>query len=44
MPDRGMANRATFVIDQDGIIQHIEEGGTAMDPTSALTACTRVRK
>jgi peroxiredoxin len=44
MPDRGMANRATFVIDQDGIIQYIEEGGTAMDPTSALTACTRVRK
>jgi peroxiredoxin len=44
MPERGIANRATFVIDQNGIIQHIEEGNTAIDPTSALTACTRTRK
>ena len=40
--ERGMANRATFVIDQDGRIQHIEEGNTAIDPTGALTACSRL--
>jgi len=40
--DRGFANRATFVIDKDGRIQHIEEGNTAMDPTGAETACARI--
>jgi len=41
-PDRGFANRATFVIDEEGLIQHIEEGNTAIDPTGAETACTRI--
>jgi len=41
-PDRGFANRATFVIDPEGRIQHIEEGGTAIDPTGAETACSRL--
>jgi peroxiredoxin len=40
--DRGFANRATFVIDKDGRIQHIEEGSTAIDPTGAETACARI--
>ena len=40
--DRGFANRATFVIDKDGRIQHIEEGNTAIDPTGAETACARI--
>ncbi len=40
--DRGFANRATFVIDKDGRIQHIEEGTTAIDPTGAETACARI--
>jgi len=40
--DRGFANRATFVIDKDGRIQHIEEGGGAIDPTGAETACARI--
>jgi mycoredoxin-dependent peroxiredoxin len=35
----GYANRATFVIDKDGIIQHIREGNEAVDPTSAEDAC-----
>jgi peroxiredoxin len=39
--DRGIASRATFVIDKEGRIQHIEEGGSAVDPTGALNACTR---
>jgi alkyl hydroperoxide reductase subunit AhpC len=44
MPERGIANRATFVIDPDGKIQHIEEGGAAIDPTGAATACSRIKK
>lgn len=40
--ERGMANRSTFVIDTNGRIQHIEEGNTAIDPTGALTACSRL--
>jgi peroxiredoxin len=42
MPDRGIANRATFVIDKEGKIQHIEEGSSAIDPTGAETACSRL--
>jgi len=39
--DRGIASRTTFVIGTDGRIKHIEEGGDAVDPTGALTACSR---
>ena len=42
--DRGFANRATFVIDKEGRIQHIEEGSTAIDPTGAETACKRIHQ
>jgi peroxiredoxin (alkyl hydroperoxide reductase subunit C) len=35
----GYANRATFVIDKDGIIQHIKEGNEAVDPSSAEDTC-----
>jgi len=44
MADRGIANRATFVVDTEGKIQHIEEGGAAIDPTGAATACARIKK
>jgi peroxiredoxin len=37
----GMANRATFVIDAEGKIINIEEGSAALDPTGAVTACSR---
>jgi len=40
--DYGFANRATFVIDREGRIQHIEEGNGAIDPTGAETACSRL--
>ena len=40
----GFANRATFVIDIDGKIQHVEEGSAAIDPTGAATACARIKK
>jgi peroxiredoxin (alkyl hydroperoxide reductase subunit C) len=42
--DRGVANRTTFVIDVDGKIQHIDEGGAAIDPNGAATACSRLKK
>ena len=38
----GVANRATFVVDKEGKIQHIEEGSGAIDPTGAETACSRM--
>src|SRR6266542_3400178 len=43
MEDRGIANRATFVIDPEGKIDHIEEGSVAIDPTGAETACNRMK-
>jgi hypothetical protein len=44
LSERGTANRATFVIDTTGKIQHIEEGSAALDPTGAEAACKRIRK
>ena len=38
---QGFANRATFVIDAEGKIINIEEGSAALDPTGAVTACSR---
>jgi peroxiredoxin len=42
MPN-GMSARTTFVIDKDGKIQHIDEGSAAIDPTGAVTACSRLK-
>ena len=41
MPENGMANRSTFVVDKEGKIVYIEQGNTAIDPTGADTACSR---
>jgi len=38
----GMANRATFVVDKEGKISYIQEGSSAIDPTNADTACSRL--
>jgi peroxiredoxin len=38
----GMANPATFVVDKEGKIAHIEEGNSAIDPTGADTVCSRL--
>ena len=43
MPQMGIANRATFVVDIDGKIASIEEGSVAIDPTGAETACSRLK-
>ena len=37
------ANRTTFVVDRDGIIQHVDAGGGAVDPTGAVAACSRIK-
>jgi alkyl hydroperoxide reductase subunit AhpC len=37
------ANRTTFVIDKEGKIQHIVESGSAVDPTSAIEACIKLK-
>jgi alkyl hydroperoxide reductase subunit AhpC len=42
MPDRGIANRASFVVDKEGKITYIEEGTTAVDITGASDACSRL--
>ena len=41
---RLFANRVTFVIDQNGIIRHIDEGSEAIDPSEALQTCSLPRK
>ena len=38
--ERGFGTRATFVIDKEGIIRHIEQGNSAIDPSGAYQACS----
>lgn len=44
MPLVGVANRANFVVAQDGTISQIVEGGDAVDPNSAIAACPLRKK
>jgi len=41
---QGFGSRATFVIDKEGVIRHIEEGSTAIDPSAAYQACSMLKK
>ena len=41
-PERQFARRFTFVVDKQGIIRHIEEGGSAIDPSGAYAVCSRL--
>jgi alkyl hydroperoxide reductase subunit AhpC len=41
---QGFGMRATFVVDKEGIIRHVEEGGTAIDPSAAFQTCTMLKK
>lgn len=36
----GYSARATFVIDKEVIIRHVEQGRTAIDPSGAYQACS----
>jgi peroxiredoxin len=40
----GYGTRATFLVDKDGVIKHIEQGRTAVDPTGAYNACNILSK
>jgi peroxiredoxin len=35
-----VAHRTTFVIDKDGVIQHIDREKDALDPSNAHAACS----
>jgi peroxiredoxin len=35
-----VAHRTTFVIDRNGVIQHIDREADALDPTNAHAACS----
>jgi len=39
-----MARRSTFVIDTNGIIQHIDLDASALDPSGAIGACSLLKK
>ena len=41
---RGTATRTTYVVDKQGIVQHIEQGQEALDPSGAIQACSRLKK
>ena len=43
-PQTQFANRTTFVVDKQGVIQHIEEGSAAIDPTGAVQMCSMMKK
>lgn len=40
----GYGTRGTFVIDKEGIIQSIEIGNTAVDPSGAYESCNLLMK
>lgn len=42
--ESGYGRRATFVIDKEGTIQHVEVGNTAIDPTGAYQVCDLIQK
>ena len=42
--ERQFARRTTFVVDKDGVIQHIEQGRGAIDPTGAIQMCSVLKK
>jgi peroxiredoxin len=40
----GTARRFTFVIDESGVLRHIDAAQAAMDPMGAVGACALIRK
>ena len=39
-----VARRTTFVIDENGIVQHIDQSREALDPNGAIGACPLPKK
>lgn len=42
--ENGVARRTTFVIDTNGVVQHIDQAREALDPSGAVGACERIHK
>jgi peroxiredoxin len=42
--DNGVARRTTFVIDTNGVVQHIDQAREALDPQAAVGVCQRLHK
>lgn len=40
----GYGRRATFVVDTEGKIQHVEVGNTAVDPSGAYQSCDLIQQ
>jgi glutaredoxin-dependent peroxiredoxin len=38
------AQRTTFVVDKQGVIQHVEEEESAINPNNAVAVCTKLPK
>jgi thioredoxin-dependent peroxiredoxin len=43
IPEMGLANRTTFIVDTNGKIVDIQEGKAALDPSGAEAACSRLK-
>lgn len=41
--EQQFSRRTTFVIDKKGVIQYIEEGNTAVDPSRAIAMCVELK-
>ena len=39
-----VARRTTFVIDTEGVVQHIDQAAEALDPSGAVGVCQRIAK
>ena len=44
LAEHHIASRTTFVVNKDGIIEHIDTGQDAIDITGAANACIRLKK
>lgn len=42
--ENGVARRTTFVIDPNGVVQHIDQSREALDPNGAIGVCQRLHK
>ncbi len=42
--ENGVARRTTFVIDTNGVVQHIDQAREALDPSGAVGVCQRLYK
>ena len=44
IPVVGLANRATYVVGQDGLVKEIITGSDAIDPARSISACAAGKK